>query len=112
MAKKQINTFTDRILSKCMCDIDPEFSFLSHLICQIKYHNLAKLLCDNTKNLPHVPITKMDRTISTLLKYSVTIIKFAMGVNHEFDLKTTSKLTFRRGFYDKRAPAVKLAPIY
>ena len=43
----------------------------------------------------------MDRTISTLLKYRVTIIKFAMGVNHEFDLKTTSKLTFRRVFMIK-----------
>lgn len=93
-----------------MCDIDPEFSFLSHLICQIKYHNLAKLLCDNTKNLPHVPITKMDRTISTLLKYSVTIIKFAMGVNHEFDLKTTSKLTFRRGFMIKERCGCKTGP--
>ena len=58
-------------------------------------------MCDNTKNLPHVPITKMDRTISTLLKYRVTIIKFAMVVNHEFDLKTTSKLTFRGGFMIK-----------
>ena len=48
-----------------------------------------------------MPITKMDRTISTLLKYRVTIIKFAMVVNHEFDLKTTSKLTFRRGFMIK-----------
>ena len=48
-----------------------------------------------------MPITKMDRTISTLLKYGVTIIKFAMGVNHEFDLKTTSKLTFSRGFMIK-----------
>ena len=43
----------------------------------------------------------MDRTISTLLKYRVTIIKFAMGVNYEFDLKTTYKLTFWIGFMIK-----------
>ena len=51
---------------------------------KIKYCNLAKLLYDNAKKWVHVPITKMDDVISTLLKYIVTIIKFAMGGYQEF----------------------------